>query len=225
MAKVQRGGPGHAEADAGLPDVAPRRQGRLPAQPAAARHVRPGAGGRHQRLHRLGLDRERQGRRPDDRAERPGRTGEDVEGPVLPVAGGQQPHQPRREPTRRRRCCKTVAGEQKEDGHLDAEKTSITGSGGRDLQIETTALAVLGWLKANPGAFNAAAAKGRQVDRPAARRLRRLRLDAIDHPGAEGADRLHQRQQADGGGRRTAAVRRRQTGGGSCRSRPARRTR
>ncbi len=49
----------------------------------------------------------------------------------------------------------TVAGAQKEDGHLDAEKTSITGSGGRDLQIETTALAVLGWLKANPGAFNA----------------------------------------------------------------------
>ncbi|HVS34991.1 MAG TPA: alpha-2-macroglobulin family protein [Gemmataceae bacterium] len=49
---------------------------------------------------------------------------------------------------------KTVASEQKEDGHLDAEKTSITGSGGRDLQIETTALAVLGWLKANPGTFN-----------------------------------------------------------------------
>src|SRR5262249_19941618 len=48
---------------------------------------------------------------------------------------------------------KTVAAAQKEDGHLDAEKTSITGSGGRDLQIETTALAVLGWLKANPGAF------------------------------------------------------------------------
>jgi anti-sigma factor RsiW len=49
----------------------------------------------------------------------------------------------------------TVAGAQKEDGHLDAEKTSITGSDGRDLQIETTALAVLGWLKANPGTFNA----------------------------------------------------------------------
>jgi A-macroglobulin TED domain/Alpha-2-macroglobulin family len=49
----------------------------------------------------------------------------------------------------------TVAGAQKEDGHLDAEKTSITGSGGRDLEIETTALAVLGWLKANPGTFNA----------------------------------------------------------------------
>jgi hypothetical protein len=49
---------------------------------------------------------------------------------------------------------KSVAGWQKEDGHLDAEKTSITGSGGRDLQIETTALAVLGWLKANrPGDF------------------------------------------------------------------------
>ena len=50
---------------------------------------------------------------------------------------------------------KKVAEMQTPDGHLDAEKTSITGSGGRDLQIETTALAVLGWLKANPGEFNA----------------------------------------------------------------------
>ncbi len=54
---------------------------------------------------------------------------------------------------------KKVAEVQKEDGHLDAERTSITGSGGRDLQIETTALAVLGWLKANPGEFNAAVQK------------------------------------------------------------------
>ena len=51
---------------------------------------------------------------------------------------------------------KSVVAAQKEDGHLDAAQTSITGSGGRDLQIETTALAVLGWLKANrPGDFNA----------------------------------------------------------------------
>src|SRR5207302_3816040 len=50
---------------------------------------------------------------------------------------------------------KTVAAAQKEDGHVDAARTSITGSGGRDLQIETTALAVLGWLKANrPADFN-----------------------------------------------------------------------
>jgi hypothetical protein len=50
---------------------------------------------------------------------------------------------------------KTVAGAQKEDGHVDAGRTSITGSGGRTLQIETTALAVLGWLKANrPADFN-----------------------------------------------------------------------
>jgi anti-sigma factor RsiW len=48
---------------------------------------------------------------------------------------------------------KKVAAAQKDDGHLDAETTSITHSGGRDLQIETTALAVLGWLKANPGQF------------------------------------------------------------------------
>ncbi len=44
---------------------------------------------------------------------------------------------------------KTIVSLQKDDGHLDAEKTSITGSGGRDLQIETTGLATLGWLKAN----------------------------------------------------------------------------
>jgi hypothetical protein len=38
---------------------------------------------------------------------------------------------------------------QKEDGHLDGAETSITRSGGRDLQIEATALTVLAWLKAN----------------------------------------------------------------------------
>ena len=68
---------------------------------------------------------------------------------------------------------------------------------------------MLGWLKANPGEFNASVQKGGQVDRPAARRLRRLRLDAIDHPGAQGADRLHQGQQEDAGGGRAAPVRRR----------------
>ena len=35
MARVQRRGPGHARADAGVPAGPPRRQGRLPAQPAA----------------------------------------------------------------------------------------------------------------------------------------------------------------------------------------------
>ncbi|MCI0639016.1 MAG: alpha-2-macroglobulin, partial [Gemmataceae bacterium] len=38
---------------------------------------------------------------------------------------------------------------QKEDGEVTGAATSITGSGGRDLVIETTALATLGWLKAN----------------------------------------------------------------------------
>jgi hypothetical protein len=54
-----------------------------------------------------------------------------------------------------------IAVAQKDDGHIDAERTSITGSGGRDLQIETTALAVLGWLKANrPAEFNVPVQKG-----------------------------------------------------------------
>jgi hypothetical protein len=48
---------------------------------------------------------------------------------------------------------KTLAAAQKPDGHLDAARTSITGSGGRDLQIETTALAVLAWLKGNRPEF------------------------------------------------------------------------
>ena len=46
---------------------------------------------------------------------------------------------------------KTVAAAQQGRRPSRRRETSITGSGGRDLQIETTALAVLGWLKANPG--------------------------------------------------------------------------
>jgi hypothetical protein len=38
---------------------------------------------------------------------------------------------------------------QKNEGYLQGTETSITGSSGRDLQIETTALSVLGWIKAN----------------------------------------------------------------------------
>jgi hypothetical protein len=48
----------------------------------------------------------------------------------------------------------TVAKAQKDDGHLEAKQTSITGSGGRDLWIETTALAVLGWLKTDALTFD-----------------------------------------------------------------------
>jgi hypothetical protein len=49
---------------------------------------------------------------------------------------------------------KTLAAAQKDDGHLDAERTSITGSGGRDLQIETTGLTILAWLKGNRPELN-----------------------------------------------------------------------
>src|SRR5205807_9057494 len=48
---------------------------------------------------------------------------------------------------------KKVAESQKPEGFVDGAETSITGSGGRDLQIETTALALLGWLRADPGQF------------------------------------------------------------------------
>ena len=52
-----------------------------------------------------------------------------------------------------------VADQQKDDGRLEAKQTSITGSGGRDLMIETTALGLLGWLKTNPAAFDPAIRK------------------------------------------------------------------
>jgi hypothetical protein len=48
---------------------------------------------------------------------------------------------------------KRLAQAQKEDGHLDAARMSITGSSGRHLQIETTALTLLAWLKANRPEF------------------------------------------------------------------------
>lgn len=54
---------------------------------------------------------------------------------------------------------KAVAGMQAPDGGVPGAKTSITMSGGHALVIETTALAVLGWLKANrPDQFHANAA-------------------------------------------------------------------
>jgi hypothetical protein len=50
---------------------------------------------------------------------------------------------------------KALRGAQQADGRLTGAHMSITGSGGRDLEIETTALATLGWLRANrPGDFN-----------------------------------------------------------------------
>ncbi|MBY0528127.1 MAG: hypothetical protein K2R98_32320 [Gemmataceae bacterium] len=44
---------------------------------------------------------------------------------------------------------KSLSITQKPEGYLDGSQTSITGSGGRDLQIEATALGVMAWLKAN----------------------------------------------------------------------------
>jgi hypothetical protein len=50
---------------------------------------------------------------------------------------------------------KRLATMQQADGRLVATETSITHSGGRELEIETTALATLAWLKANrPADFN-----------------------------------------------------------------------
>jgi hypothetical protein len=49
-----------------------------------------------------------------------------------------------------------LTGVMTKEGYLDGAKISITGSSGRMLHIETTALAVLGWLKANRPEFTAA---------------------------------------------------------------------
>jgi serine/threonine protein kinase len=44
----------------------------------------------------------------------------------------------------------SLAGMQDKDGFVAGGQTSITGSRGRDLQIEATSLAILAWTKANP---------------------------------------------------------------------------
>ncbi len=50
---------------------------------------------------------------------------------------------------------KDLRSAQQADGRLTGAQMSITGSGGRDLEIETTALATLAWLRANrPADFN-----------------------------------------------------------------------
>lgn len=51
-----------------------------------------------------------------------------------------------REPAGREVLTK-LEGLQAEDGHLDGQSTSITSSGGQSLQVETTALAAIAWLK------------------------------------------------------------------------------
>ena len=95
-----------------------------------------------------------------------------------------------------------VAKLQKDDGHLDAEQTSITGSGGRDLQIETTSL-VLARLDEGTAAraVHQEHSACRQLGRQAARRLRWLRLDPVHHPRPEGPDRLRQGEQGHARGR------------------------
>ena len=57
---------------------------------------------------------------------------------------------------------KRVAEAQKADGHLDAAQTSITGSGGQSLQIETTALAALAWMR-DPRALARATVSARSI--------------------------------------------------------------
>jgi alpha-2-macroglobulin-like protein len=56
---------------------------------------------------------------------------------------------------------KKLVAKQKDDGSLIASQTSITHSGGTQLAVETTSLAVLAWLRANqPQQFTDAVRKG-----------------------------------------------------------------
>jgi hypothetical protein len=56
---------------------------------------------------------------------------------------------------------KTLRTKQKADGSVPGAETSITRSGGTQLLIETTSLAILGWLRANqPGEFDENVRKG-----------------------------------------------------------------
>ena len=68
-------------------------------------------------------------------------------------------------------------------GAVTGAVTSITHSGGRDLEIETTALALLGWLRANDPTYTTTIKDATKWLSQQARRLRRVRLDAIDHHG------------------------------------------
>ena len=52
-----------------------------------------------------------------------------------------------KQPDEGRRLLEKLAKSQADDGHLDSRQGSITRSGGQSLQIETTALAALAWLK------------------------------------------------------------------------------
>ena len=52
-----------------------------------------------------------------------------------------------------------IVSKQRENGCFEGEKTSITGSGGNDLKVETTALALLAMLKANHAEFHVPARK------------------------------------------------------------------
>ena len=97
-------------------------------------------------------------------------------------------------------------------GAVTGAVTSITHSGGRDLEIETTALALLGWLRANDPSYATTVKEVDEVDQPAARRVRRVRLHAIDHHGAEGADPVREEIRPSARERRPACAGRREGG-------------
>ena len=110
-------------------------------------YIRPRSGTYHRRLHHLGADRN-WGRRSDQADRSFVRHGERSERSLFPVAAGPGHDQPR--PQRRRRGA-SEEGESETGGRRQywMALTSITMSGGHDLKIEATALAVLAWFKAN----------------------------------------------------------------------------
>ena len=107
---------------------------------------------------------------------------------------GQQPAQSRPGRRRRCRCSRRSPPRRRTTVTSTAAQTSITGSGGRDLQIETTALATLAWLKANrPADFHTNVQKAVQWIGQQRGGYGGFGSTQGDHPGPQGADRLHPR--------------------------------
>jgi len=73
-------------------------------------------------------------------------TAEQSDDPYILALAAASAHNARRKDDAARLMRKLVEHQQ-DDGSLEAQKTSITRSGGRSLTIETTALAALAWLK------------------------------------------------------------------------------
>ena len=214
MQQGLRGRSGDGPADGRVALGPPRRQGRLPAESQGARQLRPGPGRRDRRLHHLGADRvgpEGHRGRSDARRRSWPRS------PTIPtcvaLAAATAINADKKDDGRK--LLDKLAKAQADDGHLEGKQGSITRSGGQSLQVETTALAALAWLKMPD--FTAAGQQGHRVDRREPAGRRRIRLDPGDDPRPEGPGAARQSQPPN--------AQRRQAASSSATARPSASTR